>query len=85
LAAETSARPTPVLPEVGSMITDSPGVIFPSRSAASIMESATRSLSEPPGLNCSHLQNTSAIPGSTRWRSRTSGVPPMRSSMLLTA
>src|SRR5450432_3553110 len=49
------------------------------------MERATRSLIEPPGLNCSHLQKTSAIPGPTRWRKRTSGVPPMSSSMLLEA
>ncbi len=66
LAAETSASPTPVLPEVGSTITDSPGRSRPSRSAASIIDSAIRSFSEPPGLNCSHLQNTSAIEGSTR-------------------
>ena len=74
-----------MLPDVGSTITDSPGRRRPSRSAASIIDSATRSFSEPPGLNCSHLQKISAIPGSGRWRSRTSGVPPMSSSMLLTA
>ena len=66
MAAETSASPMPVLPEVGSTITDSPGVMRPSRSAASIMDSAMRSFSEPPGLNCSHLQNTSAIDASAR-------------------
>ena len=54
------------VPDVGSMMTDSPGWMRPSRSAASIIESAMRSLSEPPGLNCSHLQNTAAIDESTR-------------------
>ncbi len=49
------------------------------------MESATRSLTEPPGLNCSHLQNTAAMSGVIRFRRRTSGVPPISSSMLLTA
>src|SRR5437764_78524 len=67
------------------MMTDCRGVMRPSRSAASIIASAMRSFSEPPGLNCSHLQKTSAMSGATRWRNRTSGVPPMRSSMLLTA
>ena len=46
--------------------TEWPGRIRPSRSAVSIMDSAMRSLSDPPGLNCSHLQNTSAIDASTR-------------------
>ena len=43
------ARPTPVLPEVGSMIV-APGARAPVDSAASIMASAMRSLIEPPGL-----------------------------------
>jgi hypothetical protein len=55
-----------VLPDVGSTIVDWPGRMRPSRSAASIMDSAMRSLSEPPGLNCSHLQKMSAVVASTR-------------------
>ena len=43
------ARPTPVLPEVGSMMVD-PGLSNPATSAASNMDSAMRSLMEPPGL-----------------------------------
>ena len=43
------ARPVPVLPEVGSMIVP-PALSFPSRSAASIRRSATRSLIDPPGI-----------------------------------
>src|SRR5262252_2291610 len=78
----------PVLPEVGSTITDSPGRMRPSCSAASIIASAMRSLTEPPGLNCSHLTHTSAAFGpascSGRRRSRTSGVPPMSSRMFST-
>src|SRR4051794_15549989 len=78
----------PVLPEVGSTITDSPGLMRPSRSADSIIASAMRSLTEPPGLNCSHLTHTSAAPSPTsccgRRRKRTSGVPPMSSRMLST-
>jgi len=73
------------LPDVGSTMIDLPGRMRPSRSAASIMDSAMRSLSDPPGLNCSHLQKMSADFASTRWRRRTSGVPPTSSSMLLTA
>jgi len=49
LTAATIARPTPVLPEVGSMIVP-PGLSAPLDSAASIMPSAMRSLIEPPGL-----------------------------------
>jgi hypothetical protein len=44
----------PVLPEVGSTIVP-PGRSLPSRSAASIIATATRSLIEPPGLNISTL------------------------------
>src|SRR5258706_441205 len=71
--------PTPVLPEVGSTITDSPGRMRPSDSAASIMASAMRSLTDPPGLNCSHLTHTSADGPAAIRRSCTSGVPPISS------
>src|SRR5437773_182552 len=56
----------------------------PSFSAASIIDSAMRSLTDPPGLNCSHLTHTSAAPAGARRRSSTSGVPPIRSRMLST-
>ncbi len=47
--AATKARPTPVLPLVASTIVP-PGRIFPSRSAASIIEIPIRSFTEPPGF-----------------------------------
>jgi hypothetical protein len=71
----------PVLPEVGSTITE-PGLIRPSRSAASSMAKQIRSLTEPPGLSCSHLANTRALPGLSAHGTRTSGVLPMSSRML---
>ena len=43
-----------MLPDVGSTIVP-PGISRPSRSAASISATATRSLIEPPGLNDSSL------------------------------
>ena len=70
----------PVLPLVGSTMIERPGVIRRSRSAASIIESAMRSFTDPPGLYCSHLTHTSAAPAGTTACSRTSGVRPMRSS-----
>src|SRR5215831_11865305 len=51
------ARPTPVLPEVGSMIVP-PGRNCPDASAASTMRSAIRSLTDPPGLKYSTLART---------------------------
>src|SRR5918994_3329601 len=73
------ARPTPVLPDVGSTITPL-GFKRPSRSAASIMATAGRSLTLPPGLNSSTLASRShESPAPTRPR-RTSGVLPTRSS-----
>src|SRR5580704_10388480 len=46
------ARPMPVFPEVGSISTWSglPGTSTPARSASSTSESATRSLTDPPGF-----------------------------------
>ena len=73
------ARPTPVLPDVGSTMVP-PGPRSPSRSAASIMATAGRSLTLPPGLRNSNL--ASSWPGRSRpiRSSRTSGVSPTRSS-----
>ena len=53
--AQARAKPTPVLPEVGSMIVVTPGVIFPAFSASSIIRRAIRSLTLPPALKNSHL------------------------------
>jgi hypothetical protein len=82
LTAATSARPTPVLPDVASMIVDRPGCRRPARSAASIIASAGRSLTEPPGFSCSHLASTVAAPAPGSRRSRTSGVRPICARML---
>src|ERR1700749_3729737 len=54
------ARPTPVLPEVGSTITP-PSRSRPSRSAVSIIRRAMRSLTEPPGFRYSILASTSRV------------------------
>ena len=70
------ARPVPVLPEVGSTIVP-PGRSRPSRSAASISATATRSLIDPPGLNVSSLATRRGrSPAPIRDR-RTSGVSPI--------
>ena len=73
------ARPTPVLPDVGSTIVP-PGRRSPAFSAASTMATAGRSFTLPPALRNSAL--------ASRWQSsrrptrsrRTSGVLPTRSS-----
>src|SRR5689334_18449744 len=77
----------PVLPLVGSTMMERPGVILPSRSAASIMARAMRSLTEPPGFSCSHLAHTVAAPSASppRLCRRTMGVPPIRSRTLAEA
>src|SRR5215475_4087184 len=72
------ARPTPVLPDVGSTIVP-PGRSFPSRSACSIIASPIRSLTEPPGFRYSSLARIRARPGGESLSSRTMGVPPTRS------
>src|SRR5215469_15265112 len=76
------ARPTPVLPEVGSMIVP-PGRSCPDASAAATMRSAIRSLTDPPGLKYSTLARTwGAVPPPSSWVtrcSRTSGVFPTNS------
>ena len=60
LAAATDARPMPVLPLVGSIITD-PSVRFPAASASSIIALAIRSFTEPAGLKYSSLATTFAF------------------------
>ncbi len=66
----------PVLPLVGSM-TVVPLVILPSRSAASIMATPMRSLTDQMGLKLSSLAATIALLFPTTRRSRTKGVWPM--------
>ena len=51
------AKPTPVLPEVGSMMVP-PGFKAPDFSASSTIAKAMRSLMEPPGLVRSDLIHT---------------------------
>src|SRR3954447_11245631 len=72
------ARPTPVLPEVGSTIVP-PGFSFPSSSAFSIIARPIRSFTEPPGLRYSSLARIRAWPRGESLSSRTIGVPPTRS------
>src|SRR5262245_31496079 len=45
------------------------------------MASAMRSLTDPPGLRCSHLARTGTGSPAPMRTSRTRGVPPMRSRM----
>src|SRR5678815_5593367 len=73
------ASPMPVLPLVGSTI-EPPLRSLPERSASSIIESAIRSLIEPPGLERSDLLQTSAPPNSRFIR--ICGVLPIVSQML---
>ena len=68
-----------MLPEVGSTIVP-PGSSFPSRSAASIIVIAIRSLIEPPGFRNSSFASTVAASSGTTFWSRTSGVLPTSSS-----
>ena len=49
-AAQTNASAMPVLPEVGSMTVVTPGSILPSASAAWIIATPMRSLTDPAGL-----------------------------------
>ena len=73
------ASPTPVLPDVGSMMVP-PGFSSPLASAASIIATAIRSLTEPPGLKYSTLASTVPRTPSTERPILSSGVLPMRSS-----
>src|SRR6185312_3647631 len=72
------ARPTPVLPLVGSTMVP-PGSSCPSASAFSTIFRAIRSLMDPPGFRYSSLTKTVAsMPAVTEF-SLTSGVLPIRS------
>src|SRR5438093_800285 len=73
------ARPTPVLPDVGSTIVP-PGRSFPSRSASSIIARPMRSLTEPPGLRNSSFARISGRTSRPTRSSRTIGVSPTSSS-----
>jgi len=75
------ASPTPVLPLVGSMIVD-PGPRSPSRSAASTIVRAGRSLELPPGFVVSILAMTSHATSRPTRPSFTMGVWPIISSGL---
>ena len=69
----------PVLPEVGSISVVSPGLICPSASSASIIDTPIRSLTLPIGLKNSSLARRFApTPFISAIRSsRTSGVSPI--------
>ena len=69
----------PVLPLVGSTIVP-PGCSAPEASASSIIRTAMRSFTEPPGLKYSTFATTVAAMPSVTERSRTSGVSPIRST-----
>ena len=71
----------PVLPEVGSMITE-PGLSLPLASASSIMALATRSFTEPAGLKYSSLASTRAFRpwAASIWVISSSGVCPISCS-----
>ena len=77
-ARASSARLTPVEPDVASTSVP-PGRSAPDASASATIAAATRSLLLPPGLRNSHLPRISQPVASLSERSRTSGVPPMRS------
>src|SRR5215218_8215610 len=70
------ARAIPVLPLVGTTTTERPGLTSPASSAASIIATPIRSLTEPPGLKYSSLAQTCPGSPSARRSRRTSGVPP---------
>ena len=64
LAAQTIAKPTPVLPLVAS-ITVCPGFRAPLRSASSMMLMAKRSLTDPAGLKNSALTYRRTLSGAS--------------------
>ena len=78
--AATKARPTPVFPLVGSIMSV-PGLIFPSASAASIIANAILSLTLPNGLKYSSFATIGdASPASLLYRfNANNGVFPIRS------
>ena len=74
-AAQVNASPMPVFPLVGSTMSVS-GVIFPAFSAASIIATPIRSLTDQSGLKFSSLATTVALASPTTRRRRISGVWP---------
>src|SRR3954464_4639165 len=83
LAAQTKASAMPVLPLVASTIVVRPGSIRPSASAASIIATPMRSLTEPPGLSISSLANSDPGASGASRVSCTIGVRPTQSAMLI--
>ena len=79
--AAHSARPIPVLPDVGS-IRVSPGLIRPDFSASSIIRFPIRSFTDPPALKNSHLARISHLTPSflEMLLMRTIGVSPIFSN-----
>src|SRR5688572_13269402 len=73
----------PVLPLVASTIVVRPGSIRPSASAASIIATPMRSLTEPPGLNISSFAKIAAGASGRSRVSCTMGVRPTQSAMLI--
>ena len=73
----------PVLPEVGSMMVLTPRLSLPSFSAASIIDTPMRSLTDDIGLKNSSLARISAVTPSRSGRRlrRTRGVAPRVSVM----
>src|ERR1044071_2638957 len=63
----------PVLPLVASTTVVRPGSIRPSFSAASIIATPIRSLTDPPGLNISSLPKTAPPPSGARRGHRANG------------
>jgi hypothetical protein len=76
------ASAMPVLPLVGS-IRVSPGLIRPRSSARFTIDSAGRSFTDPAGLSPSSLQSSTLVVSPGSRLSRTSGVLPTVSSMVL--
>ena len=76
----TSAKPTPVLPLVGSIISP-PGLSTPRFSASSIIANAMRSLTLPPGLKYSSfaIRVASGAYFLLKFDSSSKGVLPIRS------
>ena len=69
-----------MLPDVGSTMVP-PGLSCPDCSAASIIRTAMRSFTDPPGLKYSTLASTVGARPSVTLDSLTSGVFPIRSTI----
>ena len=76
---EIIAREIPVLPDVGSKIV-APGFSEPSRSAASIIESAARSFTEPVGFRSSILAHKRTFGDGDNFGNPINGVWPTESA-----